>query len=428
LTSDRDTIKNRVSTIKTVSESFTGTYIGKGIEGGLNIFTSGEENNRRYMILLSDGVDSKNEGYDEKLLEAVINTAKEKRVKIYTIGLGSSIDEKALSNIAAQTNGKYYFAPTADDLEETFNTIAAELCYNLYDTTNDGVYDAIVLADSGFGVKRDGFSFSNFSNTQVEHGYGYGMVLFSKLVYEKSMPDKLGAKKITTSNGTVVEAPEVAPSELVKETLTLRTFKPEALSILCEIPDNFWSPTVSSGALVIDSTIKQGLTGLGFTTYTVPYKADHAGFNKYETIRFDMTDYLKTYGDDEKEPETELTDIDVNLLKTLARFDITKYRDDKFYFYDNNDTAFERLTSTLNSGKPVMIRINDDYTVLATKVLANSANMNNYKIEVYDPNYASVKKYIDVERFKYSEVTEISKVVTDKYEYKFKYQGTDVGI
>ena len=75
-----------------------------------------------------------------------------------------------------------------------------------------------------------------------------------------------------------------------------------------------------------------------------------------------------------------------------------------------------------------MIRINDDYTVLATKVLANSANMNNYKIEVYDPNYASVKKYIDVERFKYSEVTEISKVVTDKYEYKFKYQGTDVGI
>ena len=26
-------------------------------------------------------------------------------------------------------------------------------------------------------------SFSNFSNTQVEHGYGYGMVLFSKLFY-----------------------------------------------------------------------------------------------------------------------------------------------------------------------------------------------------------------------------------------------------
>ena len=428
LTSEKEAIKSRVSTIKTLSESFSGTYLGRGIEGGLEIFTEGEENNRRYLIVLSDGVDTKNKDYDKDLLANTIKTAKDKRVKIYTIGLGSSIDEKTLKDVASQTDGKYYFAPTADDLIETFNLIAAELSYNLYDTTNDGNWDSVVIADSGFGVKRDGFSFSNFSNTQVEHGYGYGMVLFSKLVYEKSMPDKLGAKKITTSNGTVVEAPEVTPSELVKETLTLRTFKPEALSILCEIPDNFWSPTVSSGALVIDPTIKQGLTGLGFTTYTVPYKADHAGFNKYETIRFDMTDYLKTYGDDEKEPETELTDIDVNLLKTLARFDITKYRDDKFYFYDNNDTAFDRLTSTLKKGNPVMIRINDDYTVLACKLLADTHNMNKYKIEVYDPNYAGIEKYIEVERYKYSDIAEISKVITDKYEYKFKYQGTDVGI
>lgn len=428
LTSDRDTIKNRVSTIKTVSESFTGTYIGKGIEGGLNIFTSGEENNRRYMILLSDGVDSKNEGYDEKLLEAVINTAKEKRVKIYTIGLGSSIDEKALSNIAAQTNGKYYFAPTADDLEETFNTIAAELCYNLYDTTNDGVYDAIVLADSGFGVKRDGFSFSNFSNTQVEHGYGYGMVLFSKLFYEGKVPDSLGAKKITTLDGNVVIAPAVEPGQLDIEGKSLRTYKPKSLSVLCDLPDNFWSPTISSGTLVINSNAKQELNTLGFETYTVPYKADHAGFNKYESIRFNMDQYIKTYSQDEQEPESPLEDDDVQLLKTLSRFDITKYRDDKFYFYDNNDTAFERLTSTLNSGSPVMIRINDDYTVLAIKVLADSNNMNKFKIEVYDPNYAGVKKYIEVDRYKYSEIAEISKVVTDKFEYKFKYQGTDVGI
>ena len=75
-----------------------------------------------------------------------------------------------------------------------------------------------------------------------------------------------------------------------------------------------------------------------------------------------------------------------------------------------------------------MIRINDDYTVLAIKLLADTDNMNKYKIEVYDANYAGVKKYIEVDRNKYSEITEISKVITDKYEYKFKYQGTDVGI
>lgn len=428
LTSDKDTIKNRVSTIKTVSESFSGTYIGKGIEGGLNIFTSGEENNRRYMILLSDGVDSKADDYDDKLIENVIKVANEKRVKIYTIGLGSSIDEKALSDIAKQTKGKYYFAPTADDLVETFNLIAAELSYNLYDTTNDGVYDSVVLADSGFGVKRDGFSFSNFSNTQVEHGYGYGMVLFAKLFYEDKVPDTLGAKKITTTDGKVVNAPAAEPGSLEMDGTTLRTFTPKSLSVLCNLPDNFWSPTIQSGALMINSTSKQELIALGFETYGVPYKADHAGFNKYESIRFNMDQYIKVYGEGEDEPDYPIEDGDVKLVKTLARLDITKYRDDKFYFYDNNDTAFERLTNTLKKGSPVMIRINDDYTVLAIKLLADSNNMNKFKIEVYDPNYAGVKKYIEVERYKYSEIAEISKVVTDKFEYKFKYQGTDVGI
>ena len=54
--------------------------------------------------------------------------------------------------------------------------------------------------------------------------------------------------------------------------------------------------------------------------------------------------------------------------------------------------------------------------------------MNKFKIEVYDPNYAGIPKYIEVVRTKFSDIAEISKVVTDKYEYKFKYQGTDVGI
>ena len=75
-----------------------------------------------------------------------------------------------------------------------------------------------------------------------------------------------------------------------------------------------------------------------------------------------------------------------------------------------------------------MIRINDDYTVLATKMLVDSVNTNKYKIEVYDPNYAGIKKYIEVERYKFSDIAEISKVITDKFEYKFKYQGTSVGI
>ena len=425
LTSDKDTIKNRVSTIKTLSESFTGTYIGEGIKGGISLFTNGEDGNRKYLILLSDGVDTFGAGYSDKLVDAEIEEAISKKIKIYTIGLGNSIDEIKLKNIASKTGGKYYFAPTADDLIITFDLIASQLNYNKYDTDSDGVDDSIILADSGFGIKRDGFSFSNFANTQVEYGYGYGMILYAKLFYENNLPGPLGAKKVTTNDGQVIEAPAVSVDKLNGATKSLRTFEPETLSVLANFPPDFWQASADKGSLYINPTIKDELTTLGFSTFMVPYNNENAKFKQYESISFDMTNYLTQNEDFESPIEAEG---DIRLLQTLARLDITKYRDEKFYFYDNNDTAFEMLSSTLASGSPVMIRINDDYTVLAVKLLADTDNMNNFKIEVYDPNYSGIKKYIDVERCKYSDITEISKVITDKFEYKFKYQGVDVGI
>lgn len=424
LTSDKDTVKSRVSTIKTSPENFSGTYIGAGLKGGISQFSDGEEKNRRYIVLLSDGKDTNNEGYDSKLLEEQIALAKEKGIKVYTVGLGNTIDEKTLKNISEETDGKYYFAATADDLEDTFDLISAELNYNLYDSDNDKVDDSVIISDSGFLVGRDGFSFSNFSNTQVESGYGYGMVLYSKLFYEDNLPGNLGAKKITTSDGTVVEAPAVDSRGINVEGNSLRTYIPKSLSILSTFPDNFWSSAATNGILTINSTVKAELQSLGFTTYRVGYNAEHAGFKQYESIRFDILPLF----DEENNSNTELESDDANMLKVLARLDITKYRDDKFYFYDNNDTAFEKLSSTLAKGEPVMIRINDDYTVLATKLLADAKNMNKYKIEVYDPNYSGTAKYIEIDRNKFSDIAEISKVVTDKYEYKFKYQGIDVGI
>ena len=429
LSSDKSAIKNRVSAMKTDPENFSGTYIGAALEGGLKQFSDKADQNRRYIILLSDGSDTSDvEGYDQELQKEQIEVAKQKGVKIYTVGLGSVIDSANLENIAKETNGKYYFAATADDLEVVFDIIAADLNYNLYDSNNDDENDSVILADSGFIVGRDGFSFSNFSNTQVNYGYGYGMVLFAKLFYEKGLPSNLTARTITTTAGDKVSAPAANPTDLERNiTTTLRTYTPKSLTLLSELPADFWAGSVTSGTLAINATHKAALQALGFTTYAVDYNAENAKFNRYESLRFDMDRFLV---DDEESNSSDsgIEEDDINMLKVLARLDVTKYRDEKFYFYDNNDTAFNRLLSQLTSGKPVMIRINDDYTVLATKLLADSKNMNKYKIEVYDPNYTGVPKYIEVERYKFSDIAEISRVITDRYEYKFKYQGTDVGI
>ncbi|MBO5476979.1 MAG: VWA domain-containing protein [Clostridia bacterium] len=425
LSSDKTTIKNRTSSIKTDPENFSGTYIGAGLEGGLKQFSNENNQNRRYIILLSDGKDDTGgKEYNNGLVEEQILVAKNKGVKVYTVGLGKSIDESNLRNIAEQTKGKYYFAATAEDLNEVFEKIAADLNYNLYDSNNDDIDDTVIIADSGFVVRRNGFAFSNFSNSQVPYGYGYGMVLYAKLFYENNLPGSLSAKTITTNEGVTVTAPDADTKSISSNTTTaLATYMPKTLSLLAELPENFWSSSTTGSTLAINSGYKNSLKSLGFSIYTAETSDENAGFKKYESIQFNIDQFLT--GED---VATTIDGADIEMLRTLARLDITKYRDDKFNFFDNNDTAFNNLKTELLAGRTVMLRLNDDYTVLATKLLADSKNMNKYKIEVYDPNYAGIPKYIEVERNRYSDITEISKLIIDKYEYKFKYQGTDVGV
>lgn len=427
LTDDKTTVKNSINNIKTVSENFTGTYIGAALEGGLKQFTDEKSLNRRYVILLTDGSDTSGvAGYRKELLTEQIKVANEKNVKVYTIGLGETVSENDLKKIADQTNGKYYFAATSDDLEMIFELISSDLNYNLCDTTMNGENDSIIIADSGLLIGRDTLSFANFANTQEVYGYGYGMALYTKLFYEKGLPSVLGAKTITTKDGEKIKAPSVSPSAVVTEK-TLRKFNFTTFSVLSNPPANYWT-NINGSTLQLNQTIKSQLQQLGFEIYTANYDRDKALFNRFESIKFDIVPYIETKEGEEPTIQVEVEDDDIEMLKVLARLDITKYKDEKFYFYDNNDTAFENLKSQLANGTPVLIRINDDYTVLAVKLLADVNNMNKYKIEVYDPNFGSVSKYIEVERNKFSDIKDVSKVIVDKYEYKFKYQGSDVGI
>ena len=54
--------------------------------------------------------------------------AAEADYKIFTIGLGSDVNEIMLQNIAAMTGAEYYFAPDGDDLEGIYDQISQELC------------------------------------------------------------------------------------------------------------------------------------------------------------------------------------------------------------------------------------------------------------------------------------------------------------
>jgi cysteine-rich repeat protein len=86
-------------------------------------------------ILLTDGMANKPNGpghgeYPADVAYALnkASDAAAQGIQIFTIGLGSDIDQVMLQQIASTTNGTYHFAPAADQLKGIFENIISEFC------------------------------------------------------------------------------------------------------------------------------------------------------------------------------------------------------------------------------------------------------------------------------------------------------------
>lgn len=142
MTTDKTAIINAIQTIEMGSLE-DGTAIGDGIATSINRIKEGKAKSKS-IILLTDG--SNNTGIVAPMTAAEI--AKEKGIKIYTIGVGSNgnalypvgtnmygrmeyqslpvvIDEGTLKNIAQTTGGKYFRATNKNVLKDVFKEIDA---------------------------------------------------------------------------------------------------------------------------------------------------------------------------------------------------------------------------------------------------------------------------------------------------------------
>lgn len=89
----------------------------------------------KYIMLLTDG-ESTVYSNDPSIVYA-----KENRIKIFTIGLGSNVNEATLQMIAEETGGKYLFATSADDLLALFDELINQTIDLYTDSDNDGIPD-----------------------------------------------------------------------------------------------------------------------------------------------------------------------------------------------------------------------------------------------------------------------------------------------
>ena len=95
--------------------------------------SSWKDSKSRFIVLLTDGkIDrgSKQQDSDDKQIinNSLIPELKKNHIKLYTIGIGSNIDEELLKSLASQTNGIYQFINSMSDAEKSlYNTFTSAI-------------------------------------------------------------------------------------------------------------------------------------------------------------------------------------------------------------------------------------------------------------------------------------------------------------
>jgi Mg-chelatase subunit ChlD len=146
LTTDKQKVKYAIDTI----DSSGGTDLYRGVmEGVEEIAKNGREGNLKYLIFLTDGDGSWN--------DSAIQYAKDNDVVIYTIGLGSSVNQSLLERIATSTGGKYFYASEAGQLGEVLDETAEET-NKCTDTDGDGLTDC--MEEDGFRIGNGEFIYT----------------------------------------------------------------------------------------------------------------------------------------------------------------------------------------------------------------------------------------------------------------------------
>ncbi len=139
VTLDKQLSNNHALTQTAVNNLVTvgATNIGDALKSANGELTSTRINPlaEQIIILLTDGMANKPSGpgfgeYAPDVAYALsqADVAANQSVKIFTIGLGADINATMLEQIATQTGGKYYFSPTASELEDIFAQIALDVC------------------------------------------------------------------------------------------------------------------------------------------------------------------------------------------------------------------------------------------------------------------------------------------------------------
>lgn len=131
------------------------TYMYGGIEKALNQFSNGSDAVLKVMIVFTDGA-----AHDTGKHSSVVQAAKNKGVKVYTVGLGTnnySYFESYLKPLTQNTGGIFYLASDATQLEDIYKDISEKIDIET-DSDGDGIpdyYEDNMICFNGVRLKLD---------------------------------------------------------------------------------------------------------------------------------------------------------------------------------------------------------------------------------------------------------------------------------
>ena len=151
--------KNKLKTGLSSISSAGGTDCDSAVQTALLQFNyNNTESSNKIILLLTDGEDS--------VPDTILQSAVDKGVKIYTVGIGKDINQNILQHIADYTGGKFYIAKQASEIIDIYCKMGIEKNIDPTDTDGDGLPD--VVESSGMRLSNGEIIYTDPLNSDTD--------------------------------------------------------------------------------------------------------------------------------------------------------------------------------------------------------------------------------------------------------------------
>ena len=409
--SSNEDLFTQIESIRTIEETFNGTYIATSIMSAADNFTADYNGNRKFIIILTDGETTEGSGwfgiFDYNENDA-IDKCKKKNISVITIALGNHVDSAYLQKISSQTGGAYIYANNDSALTEVYNSILTQLVYSTEDTNGDDKVDSYVMADSGFDMSKDAFSFENFDSwipgDKTSGGFCYGMALIAQTFYNGNVNldgDAYDAKFQNLRHNESFSFCGYDITECLEGIKNLRDYKNDTLSKYQE----YWSIpskekyTLKDGVLKLNDEILKQYNNKYFKKHTISCKEGKWGndtYTKYEVLILDVKGYI----------ESGEKNLDMEMVCALYwSWGIQMSTQDGIQLIDYslgkvNEDGFMKVVERINSGVPLIVSYqltNSGHSINAMRILRDINNPQVFYLECYDNNDSQNPYYFKIE-------------------------------